>query len=847
MTQLTVKSMSKEMGTSIDRLLEQLASAGMEKISSDIISAEEKQKLLAFLRSKDGSNLSLASSPACLTLQRKTRSTLKMNTGGGRNKSVKVEVRKRRTYMRKSEIEDEVKHSQELKKQDISEERKVKKDDTKKETEVLTRRREEEERRKAEEKIQRNIEEARRLAEKNEARWSAEQEKKGRTGQEDTDYHVTTSHYAREAEDEADRREEGDRRRTQSNKRSRVPKTDHRQQKDIYASKKVRRKERIKKPTSMQHSFDRNAVVQKSDVIVGEVVTVSELAQKMSVKATEVIKVIMKMGAMATINQVIDREMAQMVAEEMGHKFIIRKDNEIEEQILLDRNNTTKVVPRAPVVTIMGHVDHGKTSTLDYIRRAHIASNEAGGITQHIGAYHVETENGNITFLDTPGHEAFTAMRSRGAQITDIVVLVVAADDGVMPQTTEAIQHSKAAGVPLIVAINKIDKEDVNPDNVKSELSKNGVVPEEWGGDTIFVNISAKYGKNIGILLETILLQAEMLELTTVEDGMASGVVIESRLDKSKGPVATILVQSGTLEKSDVLLCGQEYGRIRAMINESGHEVFSAGPSIPVEVLGLSGVPTAGHEAMVVRNERKAREVAHHRQGKFREVRLARQKKEKIENIFSTLTTGGGVTSLNVVLKADVQGSVEAISGALVKLSTDEVKVNIVYAGVGGITETDTALAVASGATVIGFNVRADSSARKIIDAEHLHLGYYSVIYQLIDEVKQAMSGMLTPQFKQEIIGLAEVRDVFRSPKMGSIAGCMVTEGIIRRSSPIRVLRNNVVIYEGELESLRRFKDDVQEMKSGYECGIGVKNYDDVRIGDQVEVFRTVEIKRSID
>jgi translation initiation factor IF-2 len=552
------------------------------------------------------------------------------------------------------------------------------------------------------------------------------------------------------------------------------------------------------------------------------------------------------MGAMATINQVIDQETAQLVAEEMGHKVVLRKENELEEAVLSDRDDKFESVPRAPVVTIMGHVDHGKTSTLDYIRRTHVASGEAGGITQHIGAYHVETPNGMITFLDTPGHAAFTAMRARGAQATDIVVLVVAADDGVMPQTVEAIQHAKAAGVPLIVAVNKIDKEEANPDNVKNELSQYDVMPEEWGGENMFVHISAKQGTNIDQLLETILLQAEVLELTAVKEGMASGVVVESRLDKGRGPVATVLVQSGTLRKGDIVLCGQEYGRVRAMRDEIGNEVNEAGPSIPVEILGLSGVPAAGDEATVVRDERKAREVANYRAGKFREVKLARQQKSKLENMFSNMAAGD-VAELNIVLKADVQGSVEAIADSLTKLSTEEVKVNIVGSGVGGITETDAVLAEASNAIILGFNVRADASARRAIEAASVDLRYYSIIYQLIDEVKQAMSGMLAPEFKQEIIGLAEVRDVFKSPKLGAIAGCMVTEGLIKRNAPIRVLRDNVVIYEGELESLRRFKDDVAEVKNGYECGIGVKNYNDVRVGDQIEVFETIEIKRTID
>lgn len=897
MTQTTVKALSEEIGTPVDRLIEQLADAGMKKAGSDKVSDEEKQQLLTHLKKEHG-DTSGEAEPTRLTLQRKTRSTLSVNAGGGKSKDVQVEVRKKRTYVKRSIIEDDAKREAEEAAQREAEEivkreaeerakreaaekaqreaeekakreadakreaeekakrvqaEKAKKDmnaktaevntQAQQEAEALKRRQEEEAQRKAEQEAAKLVEEAKKLAEENEARWSEEEAKKKEL--ENSDYHVTTSSYAREAEDAADRREEGARRKKKkkaSAANEDVAPRGGRNQRGA----KGRNKGKLAKPTSMQQGFDKSATVAKADVVVGETIVVSELANKMSVKGTEVIKVMMKMGAMATINQVIDQETAQLVAEEMGHKVILRKENELEEAVLSDRDNNAESVPRAPVVTIMGHVDHGKTSTLDYIRKAHVASGEAGGITQHIGAYHVETDNGMITFLDTPGHAAFTAMRARGAQATDIVVLVVAADDGVMPQTIEAIQHAKAAEVPLIVAVNKIDKEDANPDNVKNELAQYDVIPEEWGGENMFVHISAKQGTNIEGLLETILLQSEVLELTAVEEGMASGVVVESRLDKGRGPVATVLVQSGTLNKGDIVLCGQEYGRVRAMRDENGQEVFSAGPSIPVEILGLSGVPASGDEATVVRDERKAREVANYRQGKFRDVKLARQQKAKLENMFSNMAAGE-VAELNVVLKADVQGSVEAISDSLIKLSTDEVKVNIVGSGVGGITETDAVLAAASNAIILGFNVRADASARRTVETENLDLRYYSIIYQLIDEVKQAMGGMLAPEFKQEIIGLAEVRDVFKSPKLGAIAGCMVTEGTIKRNNPIRVLRENVVIYEGELESLRRFKDDVQEVKNGYECGIGVKNYNDVRVGDQIEVFEIVEVKRTLD
>ena len=907
MSEVTVKTLAEEIGTPIDRLLQQLSDAGIAKNVDENVSQTEKQALLNHLQKEHGSDVNTDGAPTRLTLQRKTRSTLSVSGSGGKSKNVQVEVRKKRTYVKRSALEEEqraaedavkreaeaisqreadtianqaaeeaakrsaeeaaTRQAEEQRKADETAEREAKEklkraaedkanrteqdkrkaDEKAKRTvadkqakldaEVLQRRLEQEAKRKAEEESQRQLEEARKMAEQNEKNGVKPEQA---VSMEKSDYHTTTSTYARAAEDEQDRKEETSRRRK---KKKPAAKQDSRGGRN----QRGRGKPQMNKPASMQHGFDKTALVAKQDVVIGETIIVSELASKMSVKGVEVIKVMMKMGAMATINQVIDQETASLVAEEMGHKVILRKENELEEAVLSDRNAADLVkVSRAPVVTIMGHVDHGKTSTLDYIRKAHVASGEAGGITQHIGAYHVETDNGMITFLDTPGHAAFTAMRARGAQATDIVVLVVAADDGVMPQTVEAIQHAKAAGVPLIVAVNKIDKEDANPDNVKNELAQYNVMPEEWGGENMFVHISAKQGTNIDGLLEAILLQSEILELTAVEEGMASGVVIESRLDKGRGPVATVLVQEGTLRKGDIVLCGLMHGRIRAMRNEQGQEIESAGPSIPVEILGLSGVPASGDEATVVRDERKAREVALYRQGKFRDIKLARQQKSKLENMFANMEAGE-VAELNVVLKADVQGSVEAIADSLRKLSTDEVKVNIVGSGVGAITETDATLAAASNAILLGFNVRADTSARQTIENESLDLRYYSIIYQLIDEVKAAMGGMLSPEFRQEIIGLAQVREVFKSPKIGAIAGCMVTEGTIKRNNPIRVLRENVVIYEGELESLRRFKDDVPEVKNGYECGIGVKNYNDVRVGDQIEVFEIIEIQRTLD
>ena len=895
MTDVTVKSLAAEIQTSVDRLVQQFADAGIPKSADDSVSAQEKQTLLAHLNRENGS------APDKLTLQRKTRSTLNIPGTGGKSKSVQIEVRKTRTFVKRDpqeaerlaaeeqaqreaeeqarrEAEETAKREAQHKaereaaeqakreaadkaKREAAEKDKVSNQQTddmtktaqadkaRRENEAaeLKRKAEEEARRKLEEEARRVAEEARRMAEEN--------EKNGVNNAEPTedtsDYHVTTSQHARQAEDENDREVEGGRGRTRSAKAARPAKKGNK-----HAESKADREEaraavrggkggKQRKGSSLQQGFQKPAQAVNRDVVIGETITVGDLANKMAVKGSQVIKAMMKLGAMATINQVIDQETAQLVAEEMGHKVILRRENELEEAVMSDRDTGAQAEPRAPVVTIMGHVDHGKTSLLDYIRSTKVASGEAGGITQHIGAYHVETENGMITFLDTPGHAAFTSMRARGAQATDIVVLVVAADDGVMPQTIEAIQHAKAAQVPLVVAVNKIDKPEADMDRVKNELSQYGVMPEEWGGEAQFIPVSAKAGTGIDDLLNAILLQAEVLELKAVRKGMASGAVIESFLDKGRGPVATVLVREGTLHKGDIVLCGFEYGRVRAMRNELGQEVLEAGPSIPVEILGLSGVPAAGDEVTVVRDEKKAREVALYRQGKFREVKLARQQKSKLENMFANMTEGE-VHEVNIVLKADVQGSVEAISDSLLKLSTDEVKVKIIGSGVGGITETDATLAAASNAILVGFNVRADASARKVIDAESLDLRYYSVIYNLIDEVKAAMSGMLSPELKQQIIGLAEVRDVFKSPKFGAIAGCMVTEGTIKRHNPIRVLRDNVVIYEGELESLRRFKDDVNEVRNGMECGIGVKNYNDVRVGDMIEVFEIIEIQRTI-
>jgi len=774
MTDVTVKSLAAEIQTPVDRLVQQFADAGIPKSENDAVTQQEKETLLSHLNREHGQVGS-----AKLTLQRKTRSTLNIPGTGGKSKSVQIEVRKKRTYVKgdaeaeqaqaeaeaeaqreaeeqaQREAEEKARREAEQKAQREAEDkarreaadkakraaaenekvtnqptdevtRAAQSDKARREAEAaeLKRKAEEEARRKLEEAARLVAEEARRLAEEKSAEWEKpEEEDKG-------DYHVTTSTHARQAEDENDRQVEAGRARARTTAKAARPAKKGNKHSEAKTDREEARAQvrggkggKHRKPSALQQGFNKPAQAVNRDVVIGETITVAELANKMAVKGSLVIKAMMRMGAMATINQVIDQETAQLVAEEMGHKVTLRRENELEEAVMDDRDTDAAQESRAPVVTIMGHVDHGKTSLLDYIRSTKIASGEAGGITQHIGAYHVETDNGMVTFLDTPGHAAFTAMRARGAQATDIVILVVAADDGVMPQTVEAIQHAKAAKVPVVVAVNKCDKPEADPDRVKNELTQYGIIPEEWGGENMFVNVSAKAGTGIDDLLNAILLQAEVLELTAIREGMASGVVIESFLDKGRGPVATVLVREGTLNKGDIVLCGFEYGRVRAMRDELGREVMEAGPSIPVEILGLSGVPAAGDEATVVRDEKKAREVALYRQGKFREVKLARQQKSKLENMFANMTEGE-VSELNIVLKADVQGSVEAISDSLQKLSTDEVKVKIVGSGVGGITETDATLAAASNAILLGFNVRADASARRVIDAESLDLRY---------------------------------------------------------------------------------------------------------------------------
>ncbi len=833
MAEVTVRQFAEVVGIEVDKLLEQLKEAGVPLDDADaMINDSQKMELLGHLRAKHSGKAKggEAGDGKKITLKRKTTGELRTSSGHGKNKTVTVEVRKKRTYVKRSVIQE--KEAERLERERLEREAAERAEAEKREQE-----RREKEAREAAEKAA--AEEERRKAEEAERKAASE------AAPESTETPAATLADAQAAE----RQQQAARGKKKKEKDAEGGRATRYGRKELHVTagmsgRRKRKPSRTVRGGGGEHGFQQPTAPIVREVAIPETITVAELAQKMAVKAAEVIKVLMEMGSMVTINQVLDQETASIVVEEMGHKVKLIREAAIEEEISRPEAQG-EAEPRAPVVTIMGHVDHGKTSLLDYIRKAKVAAGEAGGITQHIGAYSVEVDDGRITFLDTPGHEAFTAMRARGASATDIVVLVVAADDGVMPQTREAIQHSRAAGVPMIVAINKIDKPEADVERVMQALASEEVIPEEWGGDTQFIPVSAHTGEGVDKLLEAILLQAEILELRAVPEGPAHGVVIESRLDKGRGPVASVLVQQGCLRKGNILLAGLEYGRVRAMLDDHGREVSEAGPSTPVEVLGLSGAPNAGDEAVVVPDERKAREVAMFRQGKYREVKLARQQAAKLENMFSQMQEGE-VNSLNLVVKADVQGSVEAISEALQKLSTDEVKVNIVASGVGSITSSDVNLAVASNAIIIGFNVRAESSAKRLIDEEGVDLHYYSVIYDLIDEIKQAMEGMLAPEFKEEIIGLAQVRDVFRSPKFGAIAGCMVTEGVVKRNAPIRVLRDKVVIYEGELESLRRFKDDVNEVKQGMECGIGVKNYNDVKEGDEIEVYERVQVRRKL-
>ncbi len=844
MSQVTVSQLAEVLGISIERLLDQLKNAGIEAGSSDDpVSNDDKKKLLAHLRASHGKSDTDATAPRKVTLKRKSVSELRIPGSGPRasTKTVNVEFRKSRTYVKREALQEQ--HAIDPEREKAIEA--LKEAQAKREME-------EKAHLEVEQKAARKAEEGARLAAEEQERKTIEE-----ASRRDAEEKVREEAARREAE-EAERKKEEERAKKLADEQRKRKKQRHkpstrygRAELHVAGGAPGRRLKPARRAvsasaSSSEHGFSRPTEPVKRDIVIPETISVSDLAKLMAVKAGEVIKTLMNMGMMVTINQALDQDTAILVVEEMGHSAMASEEKDIEQELISEEEVAEGVaITRPPVVTVMGHVDHGKTSLLDYIKATKVADSEAGGITQHIGAYHVNTPRGIITFLDTPGHAAFTSMRARGAKATDIVILVVAADDGVMPQTKEAIQHARAADVPLIVAVNKIDKPEADVERVKSELSKEEVIAEDWGGQELFVPVSAKTGEGIDDLLEGILLQAELLELTAVTDRRARGLVIESSLDKGRGPMATILVQQGTLKQGDMILAGQEFGRVRAMFDDSGTSVKQAGPSMPVVVLGLGGVPMAGDEVLSVANERKAREVAAKRHDQMREGRLAQQQASKLQNLFDNMGKEEQL-SVNLLIRADVQGSVEALKDALIKLSNDDVNVNVIASGVGAITESDAALAHASGAIIIGFNVRADASARKQIQENELDLHYYSVIYDAIDEVKAAISGMLGTETREQIIGLAEVRDVFRSSKLGAIAGCLVVEGVVKRNRPIRVLRDNVVIFEGELESLRRFKDDAGEVQSGTECGIGVKMYNDVKPGDQIECFERIEVARTL-
>ena len=853
MADVTVKQLADDVGAPVDRLLRQIEDAGLQqRAENDIVTDDEKQKLLAFLRRSHGD---VDAEPRRITLKRKTTTTLKASGSAGRAKTVNVEVRKKRTYIKRGETGAETEADKRQAEAEAAAAEAVQEETAEQvpaaeqatpETSAVE-----------PEKVESEGSEP--VAEKPEepvAETKVEPEIPAQP--EVVPPPVPETEAAREArkakKKKAHKREEFEEEEGKAKTKGKA--AGHRGPRNRGDDEFValvtsdddesprRPLGRKKKSRDRKHAFEKPTKPVVREVEIPETITVTELASRMAVKAVDVIKILMNMGVMANINQALDQDTAVLVVEEMGHKAKLVKEDALEEEVMSNISFEGEELSRAPVVSVMGHVDHGKTSLLDYIRRTKVAAGESGGITQHIGAYHVNTDHGMISFLDTPGHAAFTAMRARGAQCTDIVILVVAADDGVMPQTQEAVQHAKSAGVPLVVAINKMDKEDADPDRVKNELSALEVIPEEWGGDTQFVPVSAHTGDGIDALLEAVLLQAEVLELKAVPKAPAKGVVIESSLEKGRGSVSTVLVQNGTLRHGDMVVAGMYFGKVRAMLDEAGNPVESAGPSIPVEILGLNGTPDAGDEFVAVADEKKARELAEYRQQREREQRLQRQHATKLENLFENMGKDE-VKTLNIVLKTDVRGSLEAITKALQDIGNEEVQVKVVTSGVGGIAETDVNLALATNAVVIGFNVRADATARRIIERENMDLRYYSVIYNIIDDVRQALTGMLAPEYREDIVGIAEVRDTFRSPKFGQVAGCMVVEGTVYRNKPIRVLRDNVVIFEGELESLRRFKDDVAEVRNGMECGIGVKGYD-VKVGDQIEVFDRVRVERTL-
>jgi translation initiation factor IF-2 len=846
MAQTSVSQFAGELKVKPQVLLEQLRAAGVnKKVAEDLLSEQDKTKLLEYLRKSHGA----AEPKTKITLTRKETSAIRKADSSGKSRTIQVEVRKKRVFVKRDATETAPAPVPEVPETPPAPATLI--DEREAELREAEKRRQEELAARQAAELAEKQERERRLAEQREAeqRAAAEAAKAAAGAQPaaaaagDTTLHKTkTAGTEKKAKKPVKQvtvwRDEGAKRRTIKTR------GDTGGGGGGWHQPKVARHRPA--ATEQQPAFVPPAEPVVRDIHIPETITVGELAHKMSVKAAEVIKVLMKLGQMVTINQVLDQETAMIVVEEMGQKAIAAKIDDPEAYLTeTPEHAEAELEPRAPVVTVMGHVDHGKTSLLDYIRRAKVAAGEAGGITQHIGAYHVETPRGVITFLDTPGHEAFTAMRARGAKVTDLVILVVAADDGVMPQTIEAIHHAKAAHVPLVVAINKIDKHEANPDRVKQGLVAQGVVPEDYGGDSPFVPVSAKTGAGIDELLEQVLLQAEVLELKAPVDAPAKGIVVEARLDKGRGPVATVLVQSGTLKRGDIVLCGAAFGRVRAMLDEAGRNVSSAGPSIPVEIQGLSEVPNAGEELAALGDERKAREIALFRQGKFRDVKLAKQQAAKLENMFEQMGEGE-VKMLPLLIKADVQGSQEALTHALTRLSTDEVKVSVIHAAVGGITESDVNLALASNAVIIGFNTRADAAARKLAESAGVDIRYYNIIYEAVDEVKAALSGMLAPEKKENVLGLVEIRQVFRISKVGTVAGCYVLEGLVRRNARVRLLRDNVVIHDGELDSLKRFKDDVREVKSGFECGLSIKGYDDIKVGDQLEIYEVQEVARTL-
>jgi translation initiation factor IF-2 len=840
MAEVTVKQLADAVGAPVDRLLTQMQQAGLSHKSEDqSVNEQEKQTLLAYLKGDKGD----ASKPAGkITLKRKSTGTLKSGQGrAGRN--VTVEVRRKRTYVKRSEaapeaeaeVQDPVVSQSELEAQRIHEEERARQAAEEQARVAEADRKAEAERRVEEEKL------------KQEELERQQQEQRAANGKKASQSAAAPMSAAdiqakEQSEQRGGKRSRGRERSTAS------PEKGRRRELSLKSERRTKRRAPQRdvalKVDQQGGEFKPEEFISR-EVEVGEVITVGQLASGMAVKAGEVIKALMGLGVMATINQAVDRDTATLVVEEMGHRIKFVSEDVLEEQLEASLVMEGETTSRAPVVTVMGHVDHGKTSLLDHIRNAKVTSGEAGGITQHIGAYSVDTPNGAITFIDTPGHAAFTSMRARGAKVTDIVILVVAADDGVMPQTEEAIQHAKAAEVPVIVAINKMDLEGADPDRVTNELASKELVPEAWGGDVQFKQVSAMSGEGMDGLLEAISLQAELLELTAIKEARAQGVVIESRLDRGRGPVATVLVQNGQLKQGDIVIAGEFYGRVRAMLDDTGANAKEAGPSQPIELLGLNGTPGAGDDFAVAADERSARELAAFRRDKMQERVQATQQAAKLDNMFANMIEGEK-RILKLVVKTDVRGSLEAIVQAMSEAGNDEVAVQVLGSGVGGISESDATMAATYGATVFGFNVRADKTAKTLLEREGVELRYYSVIYELIDDVKAALSGMLSPEIREEIVGTAEVRDVFRSPRFGQIAGCMVIEGTVHRNKPIRVLRDNVVIYEGELESLRRFKDDVADVRNGTECGIGVRNYNDVRAGDLIEVFDTKEIARSL-